>query len=67
MNEDPSQGNHLHGGHVAMLLGLVFWAFFVLQPYIDPTPENLPTKKFEQTDNIKKENSVQEKDQEKQR
>ena len=65
MNENPSQGNHLHGGHVALLLGLVFWALFVLQPYIDPTPENLPTNNFEQTNGIKKESSVQERGEEK--
>ena len=41
-------GNHLHGGHIAILLGLLFWVFFVLQPYIDPTPENIPTQKTTQ-------------------
>ena len=53
MNEDLGQGSRLHGGHVAILLGLLFWVFFVLQPYIDPTPENLPTKKSNQMDPIK--------------
>ena len=40
-------GSHMHGGHVAILLGLLFWGLFVLQPFIDPTPENIPTQKTE--------------------
>ena len=34
----------MHGGHVAILLGLLFWGLFVLQPFIDPTPEYSNTK-----------------------
>ena len=40
----PNFGNKIHAGHVAVLLGIVFWILFALQPYIDPTPENLPTQ-----------------------
>ena len=42
-------GSHLHGGHVALLLGLLFWVFYVLQPYIDPTPENIPTQRIQKS------------------
>tara|TARA_X000000950_G_C13666032_1_gene557934 strand:- start:515 stop:742 length:228 start_codon:yes stop_codon:yes gene_type:complete len=58
MSKNPSPKNHLHGGHVAILLGLLFWFFFILQPYIDPTPENLPTKNLKQTDIKKKETPI---------
>jgi hypothetical protein len=61
MIKNPSPENHLHGGHVAILLGLLFWAFFILQPYIDPTPENLPTKNLKRTDTIKQEDPTKNK------
>ena len=60
MNENSGQGNSIHGGHVAILLGLLFWVFFVLQPYIDPTPENLPTKNRIRAD-AKKDDPINEK------
>ena len=36
MNENPSQGNHLHGGYVALLLGLVFGFCLYYNPILIP-------------------------------
>ena len=46
--DQPSPSAHLtsiHGGHVALLLGLVFLILYAVQPLLDPTPENEPTQK----------------------
>ena len=51
--DQPSPSAHLtsiHGGHVALLLGLVFLILYTLQPFLDPTPENKPTQRHISTD-----------------
>ena len=45
--DKPSPSAHLtsiHGGHVALLLGLVFLILYAVQPLVDPTPENEPNQ-----------------------
>ena len=46
--DQPSPSAHLtsiHGGHVALFLGLVFLILYAVQPFLDPTPENEPTQR----------------------
>ena len=60
-NDLPSPSAHLtsiHGGHVALLLGLVFLLLYAVQPILDPTPENKPTQRPLKSDDAPTQNST---------
>ena len=61
--DQPSPSAHLtslHGGHVALVLGLIFLVLYALQPLIDPTPENEPTQRELKSDDESPQNNQQE-------